>query len=73
MTNKMPENHPNSIGERLATRFMVEKYSGGQRSFFDRETGKQGLLPMHLIGVAMGLKALQRESRAGLRVRLAHA
>ncbi len=54
MTNKMPENHPNSIGERLATRFMVEKYSGGQRSFFDRETGKQGLLPMHLIGVAMG-------------------
>jgi hypothetical protein len=53
MTNKMPENHPNSIGERLAARFMVEKYSGGQRSFYDRETGQQGLQPMHLIGVAM--------------------
>ncbi len=55
MTNEMPENHPNNVGNLLAARFMVEKYSGSHRSFYDRETGQQGLLPMHLIGVAMAL------------------
>ena len=55
MTNEMPENHPNNVGNLLAARFMVEKYSGSQRSFYDRETGQQGPLPMHLIGVAIAL------------------